>query len=252
MAQIQLRFYEELNEFLAPELRKVDFTHELHRKASIKDGIESFGIPHTEVEVILVNGESVDFSYILKHGDRISVYPMFESLDISPLLRLRPKPLRMPRFIIDVNLGALAKYLRLLGLDCLYHNNYADQEIAEKSVLLHRTILTRDRRLLQRKIITHGYFVRADKPFKQTKEILQRFNLFCSLEPFSRCTRCNGRLEPIDKKKITHRLEPLTRRYYNNFSSCPDCHKIYWQGSHFIRAKRLVNELTKAESGRSV
>ncbi len=130
MAQVQLRFYEELNDFLPPALRKTTITHDLTRRASVKDVIESFGVPHTEVELILANGRSVDFSYIVQAGDRISVYPMFEALDISPLIRLREKPLREPRFIIDANLGRLARYLRLLGFDTLYRNNYPDQEIA--------------------------------------------------------------------------------------------------------------------------
>lgn len=248
MAKIQLRFYEELNDFLTPDLQKVDFVHEINRKASVKDVIESFGVPHTEVEMILVNGKSVDFSYIVQDGDRISVYPMFESLDVSPLLRLRPRPLRRPQFIVDANLGALAKYLRLLGLDSLYQNNYTDQQVAEISSKQHRTVLTRDRRLLQRKIITHGYFVRADKPIKQTREVLERFDLFHSLAPFTRCNQCNGQLESIDKSKIIKRLEPLTRQYYNSFFICPDCQKIYWKGSHFKRARILVNELVKPES----
>lgn len=246
--QIQLRFYEELNDFLPPRLRKVTFTHEINRKASVKDVIESFGVPHPEVEIILVNGKSVDFSCIVQDGDHISVYPMFESLDVTPLLRLRPKPLRQPRFVIDANLGALTKYLRLLGLDCLYRNDYSDAEVASISSEQHRTILTRDRTLLRRKIITHGYFVRADKPLEQTREVLERFDLFHSLSPFTRCTRCNGALQPVEKRKILHRLEPLTRKYYDHFLICPDCNRIYWEGSHLNRATTLVNALMKPET----
>lgn len=247
MAKIHLRFYEELNDFLKPDLRKVGFLHEINRKASVKDVIESFGVPHTEVEIILVNGQSVDFTYLVQNGDYISVYPMFESLDVTPLIQLRPKPLRTPQFIIDANLGVLAKYLRLLGLDCLYQNDFTDLEIAEISSQQHRIVLTRDRRLLQRKKITHGYFVRADKPLKQTQEVLERFDLYRSLTPFSRCTHCNGLLKPIEKEKIINRLEPLTCKYYDKFLICPDCHRIYWQGSHFKRAKLLVNELKKPQ-----
>lgn len=252
MAQIQLRFYEELNDFLAADLRKVEFTHEIHRRASVKDVIESFAVPHPEIEIILVNGKSVDFSYIVQDGDHISVYPTFESLDVTPLLRLRPRPLRTSRFIIDANLGALAKYLRLLGMDCLYQNNYSDKEVAEISSAENRIVLTRDRTLLQRKLITHGYCVRADKPLKQTKEVLKRFDLFRSLAPFTRCTHCNGILETVDKEKIIKRLEPLTRKYYDNFLICPDCNRIYWEGSHFRRASLLVNELAKPQTTNTI
>ena len=186
MSQVQLRFYEELNDFLPPERRKTTFTHELTRRTSVKDLIESFGVPHTEVEVILANGRSVDFSYIVQAGDRISVYPVFESIDVSPLVRLRDKPLRHPRFVIDANLGQLARYLRLRGFDVLYCNSYTDQEVARIAIRERRIVLTRDRALLQHKIITHGYFVRAVKPREQVKEILSRLDLYGDLRPFTR------------------------------------------------------------------
>src|SRR6185295_18498704 len=214
MPSVQLRFYEELNDFLAPQRRKVTFTHELTRRTSVKDLIESFGVPHTEVEIILANGESVDFSYIVQPGDHISVYPMFESLDVTPLIRLRDKPLRDPRFVIDANLGRLARYLRLLGFDVIYRNNFTDREVAQIAQQEHRIVLTRDRALLQHKIITHGYFVRADKPREQVREILARLQLHSVLHPFTRCLRCNGELEDVDKEAVLGQLEPKTRKYY--------------------------------------
>lgn len=245
MAQAQLRFYEELNDFLAPGLRKVEFDHEFYRRASVKDMIESFGVPHTEVELILVNGVSVDFAYIVQNGDCISVYPTFESFDITPLIRLRPKPLRQPKFVVDTNLGQLARYLRLLGFDCLYRNDYDDGTVAIISSVHQRTVLTRDRVLLKRKIITHGYFVRQIIPQHQVKEVLARFDLYRLIMPFSRCTSCNGKLNKIAKPLIEHRLEPLTKKYYNSFLMCSECGKIYWQGNHYTRAMRLVEEFAE-------
>lgn len=243
MADVRLRFYEELNDFLAPALRKADIMHPLARRTSVKDLIESFGVPHTEVEVILVNGNSVDFSYIVKDADRISVYPVFESFDVSPLLRLRPAPLRTPAFILDTNLGRLARYLRLLGFDCLYRNDYSDVQVAEIAAATDRTVLTRDRLLLQRRIITRGYFVRATRPRQQVREVLARFELYRLVAPFSRCTRCNGDIQEIDKTTIQDRLEPKTRKYYDSFRICTACKQIYWQGSHHDRAVRLVAAL---------
>ena len=242
MAQVQIRFYEELNDFLAPELRKRAFDHDFERRTSVKDMIESFGVPHTEVEIILVNGNSVDFSCIVQDGDRISVYPVFESLDVSPLIRLRPAPLRTPRFVLDTNLGRLARYLRLLGFDCLYSNDFEDATVARISSEQQRTLLTRDRSLLQRKIITHGYFVRAVRPRLQVQEVLSRFDLYRLVAPFSRCIRCNGTLQNVDKQAIEARLEPKTRKYFNTFRICTDCGQIYWQGSHHERAMRLVGD----------
>ena len=245
MAQVQIRFYEELNDFLAPELRKRAFDHDFERRTSVKDMIESFGVPHTEVEIILVNGQSVGFSHIVQDGDRISIYPVFESLDISPLVRLRPTPLRSPAFVLDSNLGRLARYLRLMGFDTLYQNNYDDETVATIADQEQRIVLTRDRALLQRKIITRGYFVREVRPRLQVKEVLARFDLYRLVEPFSRCIRCNGDLQSVDKQTIEERLEPRTRQYFDSFRICTVCGQIYWQGSHHARSLHLIEELTK-------
>ncbi len=243
MAVAYFRFYEELNDFLPAKWRKLEFKHCFDRRASVKDMIESFGVPHTEIEIILVNHESVDFSYIMQDGDRVSVYPVFEGFDVTPLLRLRPRPLRNSCFVVDTNLGKLARYLRLLGLDCLYDNAYTDNDVALMSSEQKRIVLTRDRRLLQRKIITHGYFVRSVAPKLQVLEVLRRLDLYDQLKPFSRCTRCNGELESVEKQCIEHRLLPKTQRYYHDFKRCNNCGQIYWKGSHQERAQKVVNEL---------
>ena len=248
MAQVTLRFYEELNDFLSPALRKTAISHSLERRASVKDVIESFGVPHTEIDLILVNGESVDFSYIVRGGDRISVYPMFEGLDISPLYRLRPRPLRDPRFIADVNLGRLARYLRLLGFDCLYDNRARDVEVARRSAEQNRVLLTRDRALLRHRIVTHGYFVRAVEPAAQVREVLARMDLYRLIRPFSRCIRCNGELERVSKQTVIDELEPKTRKYYDRFQRCKSCGRIYWKGSHHARAMRLVESFGRPAS----
>lgn len=243
MARAFFRFYEELNDFLPAARRKVEFEYRFERRASIKDVVEALGVPHTEIEVILANGRSVDFSYIVEDGDRFSVYPVFESLDVSPLLRLRPEPLRNPCFVVDSNLGRLARYLRLLGFDCLYRNDFTDDDVATLSQHQHRIVLTRDRRLLHRKIITHGFFVRSTDPKEQAREVLHRVDLHGRARPFTRCTRCNGILNNVSKATVDHQLEPKTRRYFNDFIQCAQCGQVYWQGSHHVRAKRVIEEL---------
>ena len=242
----EFRFYEELNDFLPAEKRKVTFDYPLQRRAAVKDIIEALGVPHTEVEVILANGESVDFGYIVGDGDRISVYPMFESLDIRPLLKLREQPLRQPRFVLDCHLGRLARYLRHLGFDTLYRNDYADDRLATISVDEHRILLTRDRELLKRRIISHGYCVRSFDPRKQLDEVLARFDLHADIKPFGRCTRCNGMVVAVDKNDIREQLESRTRQYYEKFCRCASCGRIYWEGSHFERMKYLIDELDPA------
>ncbi len=242
MAQIQLHFFHELNDFVAPARRDTEIIYELERKASVKDVIETFNVPHTEVDVILVNGVSVDFSYIVQAGDSINVYPCGRHLDVTPMRRLCPRPTQ-PVFVADANLGRLARYIRLLGFDCLYCNDYADEVVATIASEQQRIVLTRDRMLLQRKIITYGYFVRADIPKIQVKEVLKKFDLYDLIMPMTRCTRCNGKLAETDKQKIAHRLKPLTKKYFDKFLVCSDCEQIYWQGSHCTRVQRLVDDL---------
>jgi len=241
--QINIRFYEELNDFLPQQQRKREFSQTLKKERSIKDLIESIGVPHTEISLIIVNGESVDFSYLVKNGDQISVYPVFESLDISSLKHCQSKPIRNARFVLDVHLGRLAAYLRMLGFDTFYRNDYDDPELAEISANEHRILLTCDRRLLMRKQITHGYFVRQRQPKSQLLEILKRFDLYNKQQPFTRCMHCNGITRPVNKQKIETQLLPKTKKYYDEFFQCETCHNIYWKGSHYLRMKKMIAEI---------
>ncbi len=236
----EFRFYEELNDFLLPEQRKQTIRYRFSGHPGVKDPIEVFGVPHTEVELIVVNGQSVGFDYQLQAGDRVAVYPVFESLDITPLLRLREKPLRNPRFILDVNLGKLAKRMRLLGFDSLYRNDYRDAEVVNIAMTEQRIVLTRDRRLLFVKHISHGYWVRAVNVESQIEEVLCRFDLHKSIHPFVRCLVCNGVLESVSKADILDRLEPKTRLYFDVFHRCVDCQRIYWEGSHMENMRRRI------------
>lgn len=248
MAQAHFRFYAELNDFLPPERQQVPFTHSFTGRVSIKDMIEALGAPHTEVDLILVNGESVDFSYLVQDGDRVSVYPVFESFDITPLVRLRPKPLREPKFVLDTHLGTLARYLRMMGFDTLYRNDYDDAELARISSSEARALLTRDRGLLKRSTVTRGYWVRSTNPRQQVLEILRRFDLFGAVAPFRRCIRCNGLLEPVSKEAILDRLPPQTRQYYDEFHRCRSCGQVYWPGSHYARMQTFIEHVLAQDS----
>ncbi len=240
MNSIIIRFYEELNDFIAAEKRKKPFSYSFQGHPSVKDAIEAIGVPHTEVDLIVVNSESVGFNYQLQHGDRIAVYPVFESLDISPLVKLREKPLRQSRFIVDVHLGKLARLLRLLGFDTLYRNDYADSEIVAISQKDNRIALTRDQGLLKHKTVTHGYWLRSQTPIKQLQEVCRRYDLFSQLSPFQRCIRCNGILEPVNKAEIYDQLPEKVAKTYTRFSRCRSCHNIYWTGSHYERLHKIV------------
>lgn len=242
--QVSCRFYEELNDFLPYHRRKQEFTHHYKGSPSIKDLIESLGVPHTEIELILVNSESVDFNYQVKNHDRISVYPMFEALDIGSELKLRPEPLRKIKFVLDCHLGKLAKYQRMAGFDTLYQNNYQDLEIAQISRQQKRILLTRDRDLLKRRIISHAHYIHHTQPQKQFQEVISRFDLSKQLNPFTRCIHCNGKLKIVKKSSIEAQLELQTRQYYQHFKQCQKCRKIYWQGSHYENMQKLLDSIT--------
>jgi uncharacterized protein with PIN domain len=170
---------------------------------------------------------------------------MFEAIDISPLVRVRPRPLRETRFILDVHLGRLAVYLRMLGFDAFYRNDYADEELARLSSQEGRILLTRDRGLLKRNLVTHGCCIRATNPRQQLVEVLRRFDLFASLDPFSRCLHCNGQLQKVDKEAVSDRLPPQTRMYYDEFRRCQNCDRVYWPGSHFQRMQQFIESVLR-------
>jgi hypothetical protein len=197
-------------------------------------------VPHPEVELILVDGAPVDFSYQVQEGDRVSVYPFFESIDTGPLLTVRPSPLQRPRFILDGHLGRLAAYLRMVGFDTLYRNDYTDHTLARISSEEGRILLTRDRGLLKHSIVTYGYWLRQTSPKHQLAEVLRRFDLFDRLSPFTRCLRCNGLLNSIAKDTIAHHLPPRTRKHHDECRICQECGQIFWSGSHVERMNKLI------------
>jgi uncharacterized protein with PIN domain len=244
MKRARFRFYAELNDFLPQASRGVAFDHEFKGSPSVKDVIESLGVPHVEVDLILANGESVDFSWKVEDGARVSVYP--ESIDIGPLARLRPAPLRETRFVLDGHLGRLARYLRMVGFDARWRNECSDEELTRIAAEEHRIILTRDRGLLMRRAVTHGHWVRESVPKRQLAEILSRFDLYRSIAPFRRCLRCNALLQPVPKEIVAERLPPGVRQQRHEFRTCPSCGRVYWKGSHYSRMARLVAEVVQS------
>lgn len=248
MNRLTIGFHGRLNDFLPKRYRATTFDHEFDEAPSIKDLIESLGVPHPEVEVMLVNGTPVDFDTLVRHGDRIAVYPDLDDVITDgqlPSVHVRPAPLAEARFILDVHLGRLAAHLRMAGFDTLYRNDYEDDELARISSAENRILLTRDLGVLKRGIVVYGYFVRETKPERQLAEILRRYKLFEALNPFHRCTDCNGVLVSVDKDSISDRLEARTKQFYHDFRLCQGCGKIYWKGNHYERMQRFFNSLTE-------
>lgn len=239
----QFRFYAELNQFLAPCHRQHSFSYALSRDATVKHMIEALGVPHTEVELILVDGEPVDFSYRPRDGERVSVYPFFRNPDMAPPATLRAQPARGPCFIADAHLGQLAKNLRMLGFDVLYRNNYSDAEVARIAAEEDRIVLTRDRDLLIRKEIVHGCYLHAISCEEQLAEVLHRFRLARSAQAFSRCLSCNGMLRGVEKSAVMDRVPQSSREFYDRFFECEACTQIYWEGSHVTRMRQRIERM---------
>lgn len=240
MVTATFRFYEELNDFLPRERRKREFASPCARAATTKHMIEALGVPHTEVELILVNGESVGFDRLLEEGDRVAVFPKFEMLDVTPVLRVREHPLRSIRFVADAHLGGLAHLLRMAGFDTLYDNNFHDREIEAISVRDSRVVLTRDRELLKHRDITHGCYVHSLKPSEQLCEIVDRLDLGRHVHPFTLCLECNMPLHPIEKAQVLERLPESVRERFENFSTCDNCQRVFWEGSHWQRMRNML------------
>jgi len=245
MITIYLRFYEELNDFLPKTQRKVEFVKDLLLRTTVKDIIESCRIPHTEVDLILVNGQSVDFDHKVNNGDKISLYPMFESIDVSPVIHLQDRPLRNLKYFADAPLGKLVRLMRLLGLDVHYDRKITGLEFLETALKEKRILITRNRQLLMPNKVTHGYCIHSNAPYQQIKEVVRRFDLKQQLKPYTRCSICNSKLKKVAKKGIINLLEPLTKKYYDNFNHCPECGKIYWRGSHYQSLNKLIESFKR-------
>ncbi len=248
-AMVFLRLYAELNDRVREEQRAVTFPIAAEDGARVGTVIESAGVPLTDVDLVLVNGRSVSFEHHVIDGDRVSVYPVFESFDISPLLQVREHPLRTPRFVLDVHLGKLASHMRLLGFDVLYSRVFNDDELMSISLHEQRTLLSRDRRLVLHGSLTRAYLVREDHPRDQTVEVLQRFGLFSSIQPFTRCLTCNTLLRSVGQDDVAGRLPPRVREVFNEFYLCPYCDRVYWKGSHYEGMKSWIEQLGFKERG---
>jgi hypothetical protein len=252
MNQAYFTFDQELSIFLHPTRRVDRFSYTFNGNPSVKHLIEALRVPHTEVGDIQVNGIPVDLQYLVQTGDYIKV-DKAKSLSLvnseittsSALEKISSQRRLVSRFILDNHLGKLACYLRMLGFDACYRNDFQDDELAEIASRESRILLTRDRGLLMHRSIEFGYCIRSLFPKEQVVEVLKRYNLFGSIQPFSRCLRCNSSLIPVQKELVLERLEPLTRLFYNDFRICSGCEQIYWKGSHYEHRLEMINEVVQ-------
>jgi uncharacterized protein len=211
----------------------------LAHKTTVKDVIESFGVPHPEVDAINVNGQPVNFSFHLEADTTLEVYPV--STTFFSTLRLQARFVRA--FVADGHLGKLTRDLRLLGIDVSYNRDASDRQLLATMLQENRALLTRDRPLLMHRAVRSGYFPRSQNPMEQTVEVIRRFDLAQAFAPFARCLRCNGLLIAVSKEAVIDQLKPLTRLYYNDFQKCPQCGQSYWRGSHVTKLEKRVEAI---------
>jgi uncharacterized protein with PIN domain len=242
MIKILLTFHGDLKFFLTGE-KQQPLKYNLGERASIKDVIESLRVPHPEIEMIRVNRQEVDFSYLVNDGDIIEVYPFYFYPNSEHKIQLRLPLSSFPSFILDVHLGKLTSFLRMFGFDCLYRNDYDDQELAIISHEQSRILLTRDLGLLKRSIVTYGYYVRSTKPEEQLIEIMRRYQLFTVVKPLNRCLKCNGLLREVLKESIINEIPEKTRQYIHKYYRCQDCKQIYWKGSHYAQIHNFIQRV---------
>jgi uncharacterized protein len=243
MKTAALRFHGELNFFLPRARKNTCFEHRFDGRVSVKDMVESLGVPHTEIEWMTANGVAIDFNHIVQPSDSLEVYAEFDPVHGQNRIPLRPPFPDRPAFILDQHLGRLAAYLRMMGFDTLYRNDYHDEELAQVSHDETRILLTRDTGLLKRNLVIYGYFVREINRQKQLAEITRRFKLLDASAPFKHCMKCNGLLEMVGKETVLDQLPDGTAQYYDEFHRCGSCQQVYWKGPHYRRMQALMEEV---------
>jgi hypothetical protein len=245
------RFYGPLNDLLPGSGKQRDLDWRWDTPEPVRELIEGLGVPHVEVGLILVKGEPVGWDHRLQDGDRVAVYPPLTSLQLESPVSLHPGELPAGRFVLDVHLGRLARWLRLLGLDTAYTNWHDDEALARISQTEHRILLTRDRHLLMRSAVSYGHWMRAKEPRLQLREVIEKYDLVPLLRPYTRCAHCNGALEPVSKAEIASLLQPDTARIYHDFTRCSGCGQIYWPGSHLSRFRMLLDSAREGTHNRA-
>lgn len=234
MFRVDIRFNQELSVFLRGSVER---TKTLIAKTSVKDVVESCGVPHTEVDGIVVDGLAAGFDFQVEYATTVQVF------GFPALVAKRLQRRDVTRFVADGHLGKLVRRLRVLGIDVLYDNHATDAQLVATALEQERALLTRDRRLLMHAAVESGYWLRSQFAHEQAAEVIARFELRDRVRPFTRCAKCNGMLEHVSKEEVVDQLEPLTKIYYDDFRRCAECGQVYWSGSH---APKLEAQLARA------
>ncbi|MEW6512234.1 MAG: Mut7-C RNAse domain-containing protein [Bacteroidota bacterium] len=246
MPTVRFRFYAELNEHLPSDLRYVELAHDVVQGVTLGEAIESLGVPQREVELLVMGKESVDLAHVLQEGERVGVFPVFDSFDVGPITEIVDRPTRRMNFVLDVHLGKLAHLLRMLGFDALYRNDYTRPDLPRLARDDDRILLSRGKTIVEESGVNAAYQVKSDDPREQLVEILRRFDLVRFARPFRRCILCNSLLVSVQKEKIVDRLPAKVRILNSAFTMCPHCDRIYWKGSHVVRMAEFIDQVVVA------
>jgi uncharacterized protein with PIN domain len=245
MLQVSIRCYAELNDFLPMEKRFVTSSISLLSNTRIEELANKIGISPNVIDLVLANGTSVSMMYLLEENDRIALYPVFESFDISSITEVRNHPLRQPRFVLDVHLRKLTNHLRMFGFDALYRNNYTNEILIALSINEHRILLSKDRSLLETESLLHAYNVKNKDPRLQLIEVLERFDLYNLVALFTRCIECNTILQNFDKHAVLSPIPPKVKEWCTKYQWCSFCDRIYWEGSHYLHMQEFIQSVLR-------
>jgi uncharacterized protein with PIN domain len=239
-SEASFSFLGALSDFFPPTKRGRPTPHVFRGARSVKDAVEALGVPHVEVDVILVNGVSVRFDHPLRDGDQVSVYPFDVSPESGSIVHLQAPLSAPPTFVADVHLRRLARTLRLLGFDTRHGAELTDADIVGIARGESRVVLTRDRQLLKHRALDYGYWVRSTDPEAQAREVVRRFGLGQHARPYARCSTCNGLLRSVEKSAVHDRIPPRTALWIDEYRECPGCRRLYWWGTHGARLQAVV------------
>lgn len=242
---IQVRCFAELNDYLPNHQRYNTFSLSVSQPCSVQHLVDLINIPSVNIDLVLVNGQSVTLEYVLQENDLVSIYPIFETFDISNITKVRKTPLRSPKFVLDVHLGKLAHLLRMLGFDAAYKNNFTDNMLIDISTKEKRILLSKDKTLINTNTLSHAYLIKNKEPRLQLLEILDKLDLYTLINPFTRCIECNSLLQKVDKKIIFARIPEAVRNWCNEYYICLSCNRIYWKGSHYKHMNSYIEEIFK-------
>jgi uncharacterized protein len=245
VATVTVRVYAELNDHLALGMRFTSFTLPVGEDATVAGLLAGTGVPLSEVDLVLLNGEPARFEDPAASGDRLTVYPVFETFDIGPVQRLRPRPLRTPAFLLDAHLGKLAAYMRMFGFDASYAGSLTDEQLVGISLEERRVLLSKDRALLSDTRLERAYAVRAGSTREQLLEVVRRFNLAGSANPFTRCLHCNTLLVPVSKETVRDRIPLHVQERCDKFTTCVACRRVFWEGTHYDRMAAFVADVLR-------